>query len=189
MGEGAGSLVLEEYEAAKKRGARIYGEIKGYGLTSDAYHVTLPSGDGARRCIEMALQNSGLTAPDVGYVNAHATSTPLGDPVEIEALASVFGVEQITNQDQFAVSATKGATGHMLGAAGAVEAAFALLALYKGILPPTLNFQSHDPDASTVMQQVNIVPNTAQAAPHLQASLTTSYGFGGTNAALLFGKL
>jgi 3-oxoacyl-[acyl-carrier-protein] synthase II len=176
MGEGAGVVVLEELEHAKKRGAKIYCEIVGYGNTADAYHLTAPSpdGEGAARCMKMALKNGGLNLEDVSYINAHGTSTPQGDACETQAIKAVFG--QLAKR--IAVSSTKGATGHMLGAAGAVEMSVCALAIKHGIVPPTINYQVPDPECD-----LDYVPNTARELK-VNAVINNSFGFGGHNASI-----
>ncbi len=178
MGEGAGLLVLEELESARKRGARIYAELAGYGLNSDAYHITQPSpdGDGAVRCMQLTLDDAGLDATDVGYVNAHGTSTPFNDRIESLAIRKVFG----DHADRLAVSSTKSMTGHLLGAAGGLEAAFACLTLHHGVLPATINQENPDPDCD-----LDYVPNEARER-QVDAVLSNAFGFGGTNACLAF---
>jgi len=176
MGEGAGVLVLEELEHAKQRGAQIYCEIAGYGNTADAHHLTAPSpgGEGAARCMKMALRNGGLNLTDISYINAHGTSTPQGDICETQAIKSVFG----DHARQLVVSSTKGATGHMLGAAGAVEMTACTLAIKHGIVPPTINLQNPDPECD-----LDYVPNTAREMP-VNAIVNNSFGFGGHNSAI-----
>jgi 3-oxoacyl-[acyl-carrier-protein] synthase II len=176
MGEGAGVIVLEELEHAKKRGAKIYCEIAGYGNTADAHHLTAPSpgGEGAARCMKMALRSGGLTIEDVNYINAHGTSTPQGDVCETQAIKAVFG----ERAKKIAVSSTKGATGHMLGAAGAVEMTACALAIKHGVVPPTINYQSPDPECD-----LDYVPNTAREMK-VNAIINNSFGFGGHNASI-----
>jgi 3-oxoacyl-[acyl-carrier-protein] synthase II len=180
MGEGAGVVVLEEYEHAKKRGATIYAEVIGYGLSGDAYHVTAPAsdGDGGFRAMKMALKKSGLNVDDIGYVNAHGTST-MADFIEVGAVERLFGA----SAGNVAMSSTKSAIGHLLGAAGGVEAIFSILAMRDGILPPTINLS--DPAESC---ELNLVPNTAQEKK-LDAVLSNSFGFGGTNASLVLKRV
>jgi 3-oxoacyl-[acyl-carrier-protein] synthase II len=176
MGEGAGVLCLEELEHAKKRGARIYCEIVGYGNTADAYHLTSPSpgGEGAARCMKVALRTGGLNPTDVSYINAHGTSTPQGDVCETQAIKTVFG----EHAKKLAVSSTKGATGHMLGAAGAVEMTACILAIQHGIVPPTINYTTPDPDCD-----LDYVPNTARELP-VNVIVNNSFGFGGHNSTI-----
>jgi 3-oxoacyl-[acyl-carrier-protein] synthase II len=178
MGEGAGVLVLEEYEHAKKRGAKIYGEVGGYGLSGDAHHITAPAEghDGAFRAMKAALRNGGLEPSEIQYVNAHGTSTPLGDDLELQAVERFFG----DNAKTLAMSSTKSATGHLLGAAGAIEAVFSLLALRDGVAPPTLNLD--EPSRPSVIDRV---AKTAQERP-IKVVLSNSFGFGGTNASVIF---
>jgi 3-oxoacyl-[acyl-carrier-protein] synthase II len=175
MGEGAGVIVLEELEHAKKRGAKIYCEISGYGNTADAHHMTAPSpdGEGAARCMKMALR-SGLNIEDISYINAHGTSTPQGDVCETLAIKRVFG----ERAKKIAVSSTKGATGHMLGAAGAVEMSVCALAIKHDIVPPTINYQTPDPECD-----LDYVPNTAREMK-VNAIINNSFGFGGHNASI-----
>jgi 3-oxoacyl-[acyl-carrier-protein] synthase II len=181
LGEGAGILVLEEYEAAKKRGARIYAEIAGYGLTGDAYHLTAPApgGEGAARCMRMALKNAGVNPEQVAYINAHGTSTPMNDLYETMAIKTVFG----DYARKLNVSSTKSMTGHLLGAAGGVEAVFTCMAMDKGIVPPTINYTEPDPECD-----LDYVPNTARQV-RVEYAMSNNFGFGGTNASLLFKKL
>jgi 3-oxoacyl-[acyl-carrier-protein] synthase II len=176
MGEGAGVVVLEELEHAKQRGAKIYCEVTGYGNTADAHHLTAPApgGEGAARCMQMALRNGGLNLEDISYINAHGTSTPQGDVCETQAIKTVFG----ERAKQIAVSSTKGATGHMLGAAGAVEMTVCALAIKHGVVPPTINLQVPDPECD-----LDYVPNTARQMP-VNAILNNSFGFGGHNACI-----
>jgi 3-oxoacyl-[acyl-carrier-protein] synthase II len=178
MAEGAGTLILEELQHARRRGARIYGEIIGYGSAGDAYHLTAPcpDGAGAARCMTHALRDAGISADGVDYINAHATSTPAGDVAETMAIKTVFKARAAT----LPISATKSMTGHMLGAAGAVESIFTLLALSHGVLPPTINYQHPDPECD-----LDYVPNTARQVP-IRTAMCNSFGFGGTNATLLF---
>ncbi|MGA0595752.1 beta-ketoacyl-ACP synthase II [Enterovirga sp. CN4-39] len=178
MGEGAGIVVLEEYEHAKARGARIYAEVAGYGLSGDAYHITSPSedGDGAYRCMKAALKRAGIEASDIDYINAHGTSTPLGDEIELKAVERLVG----NAAGKLAMSSTKSAVGHLLGAAGSVEAIFSLLAMRDGIAPPTLNL-----DNPSVDTPIDLVPHTAKPR-QIDTVLSNSFGFGGTNASLVF---
>lgn len=178
MGEGAGVLVLEEYEHAKKRGAKIYAEVHGYGLSGDAHHITAPADghEGAFRAMRNALKNGGLTPADIHYVNAHGTSTPLGDDLELEAVERLFG----DAAKGLAMSSTKSATGHLLGAAGAIEAIFSILAIRDGVAPPTLNLD--EPSRESVIDRV---AHTAQQRK-ITTVLSNSFGFGGTNASVIF---
>ncbi len=177
MGEGAGVLVLEELEHAKARGARIYAELAGYGNTADAYHLTAPSpgGEGAARCMKMALRNAGLNPTDISYINAHGTSTPQGDIAETEAIKTLFG----DHARKVAVSSTKGATGHMLGAAGAVEMIICTKAIQTDTVPPTINYEVPDPECD-----LDYVPNTARQMK-VNAIVNNSFGFGGHNASII----
>jgi 3-oxoacyl-[acyl-carrier-protein] synthase II len=177
LSEGAGILVLEELEHARARGANIYGEIIGFGMSGDAHHITDPDLDGAVRCIQLALEDAGVSPAEIDYVNPHATATPVGDRNEALALKSLF---RETNS-RLLVSATKSMTGHLLGAAGAVEGIFTLLSLKRGLVPPTINLEEVDPDCAGL----DYVPLKARAAP-LRLALSNSFGFGGTNAALVF---
>src|SRR5215831_8615783 len=176
MGEGAGVLVLEDLDHAKKRGAQIYCEITGYGNTADAHHLTSPSpgGEGASRCMKMALRNGELNTTDVSYINAHGTSTPQGDVCETQAIKTTFG----DHARKLVVNSTKGATGHMLGAAGAIEMTVCSLSLKHGIVPPTINYQTPDPECD-----LDYVPNTARQMP-VKAIINNSFGFGGHNATI-----
>jgi 3-oxoacyl-[acyl-carrier-protein] synthase II len=181
MGEGSGIVVLEEYEHAKKRGAKIYAELVGYGLSSDAYHITSPSetGDGAYRSMKMAINRAGLSTDQIGYINAHGTSTVLGDVAEVKAMKRLFG-DQPKN---LCVSSTKSSIGHLLGAAGSVEAIFTSLALMQGILPPTLNLHNPSPGCD-----LDFIPLVAREK-NITYALSNSFGFGGTNASLVFKKI
>ena len=181
MGEGAGAVVLEEYEHAQRRGARIYGELIGYGLSGDAYHITAPAedGDGAFRCMSAAIRRAGISPADIDYINAHGTSTPLGDEIEFKAVERLVG----NAAGNIAMSSTKSSIGHLLGAAGAVEAIFCLLALRDGVVPPTLNL-----DNPSVATSIDLVPHTARQRA-VEVALSNSFGFGGTNASLIFRKL
>ena len=182
MGEGAGMVVLEEYEHAKARGAKIYGEVLGYGLTGDAYHVTAPhpEGLGAYRSMEMALKRAGMNAGEIDYVNAHGTSTPMGDELELGAVKRLFGSEA----GRLAMSSTKSAIGHLLGGAGAAESIFCLLAMRDGVVPPTLNLD----DPCDGAEGVDLVPHVAKQRP-VNVALNNSFGFGGTNATVIFRKV
>ncbi|MDP3738204.1 MAG: beta-ketoacyl-ACP synthase II [Hyphomonadaceae bacterium] len=177
MGEGAGIVVLEEYEHAKKRGAKIYAEVVGYGLTGDGFHITSPdeTGDGGERAMRTALQRSGLDASDIDYVNAHGTSTPAGDEIEVRAVERVLG----NAASKTHLSSTKSAIGHLLGAAGSVEAIFCVLAIRDGVIPPTLNLDNPSFETS-----LNLTPHKA-VKKEVRAALSNSFGFGGTNAALV----
>jgi len=181
MGEGAGIVILEEYEAAKQRGAKIYAEVVGYGLTGDAYHMTAPAegGEGAARCMKMALKNAGVNPEQVGYINAHGTSTPFNDLNESLAIKTVFG----DHAYKLMVSSTKSMTGHLLGAAGGLEAAICCMVLDKGVVPPTINYEDPDPACD-----LDYVPNTAREVK-VDYVMTNSLGFGGTNATLLFKRV
>jgi 3-oxoacyl-[acyl-carrier-protein] synthase II len=177
-GEGAGVVVLENAEHARRRGARVYAEVVGYGMTADAYHMTAPDpdGDGAVRAMTCALRDGGLRPEDVGYINAHGTSTPYNDKTETLAIKQVFGA----HAHRLAVSSTKSMTGHLLGAAGGIEAVVTVLALQQGILPPTINYETPDPDCD-----LDYVPNVARKA-EVETALSNGFGFGGTNATLAF---
>lgn len=178
MGEGAGVAVIEELEHAKRRGARIYAELTGYGVSADAHHLTSPhpEGEGARRCMEMAIKHAGISPDQVDYVNAHGTSTGLGDVCETKAIKSVFGAHA---RDGLVVSSTKSMTGHLLGAAGGVELAACVQAINEGLIPPTINLDNPDPQCD-----LDYVPHTAREAK-VERALTNSFGFGGHNASLL----
>ena len=178
MGEGAGAVVLEELEHAKARGARIYAELAGYGMSGDAYHITAPApdGDGAYRCMSMALKRAGITADDIDYINAHGTSTPLGDEIELGAVQRLVG----NSAARVSMSSTKSCIGHLLGAAGAVEAIFSILAIRDGIAPPTINL-----DNPSVETPIDLVPRQARKR-EINTALSNSFGFGGTNASLIF---
>ena len=181
LGEGSGVLVLEEFEHAKARGARIYCELSGYGMSADAHHITAPceDGEGPRRCMVNAMRNAGVDVGDVDYINAHGTSTPLGDIAETIAIKRCFG----GHAAKLAVSSTKSMTGHLLGAAGGIEAVFSVLAIHQQVAPPTINLANPDPDCD-----LDYVPNTARRMP-IRVALSNSFGFGGTNGSLVFRKL
>jgi 3-oxoacyl-[acyl-carrier-protein] synthase II len=180
VAEGAGILILEELQFALKRKAKIYGELIGYGYTGDAYHITAPSpdGDGAVRCMKMAIRDSGLKPEDVDYINAHGTSTSLNDFTETLAIKAVFG----NHAKEVPISATKSMTGHLLGAAGSTEAIFTILAIRDGIMPPTINYEEPDPQCD-----LDYVPNVARRKP-IKVAMSNAFGFGGTNATLIFKK-
>ena len=180
MGEGAGSVVLEELEHAKARGAKIYAELVGYGLSGDAYHITAPSpdGDGAYRCMKMALKRANIGAGDIDYINAHGTSTPLGDEIELGAVQRLVG----NDAAHVSMSSTKSCIGHLLGAAGAVEAIFSILAIRDKIVPPTINL-----DNPSVETPIDLVPHKARERD-VDVALSNSFGFGGTNASLIFSR-
>ena len=182
MGEGAGCVVLEDYEHAKSRGAKIYAEILGYGLSADAYHITAPAedGDGGFRAMQAAMVNGGIEISEINYINAHGTSTPLGDEIELGAVKRLFR-DDISN---ISISSTKSSVGHMLGAAGAVEAIFSILSVYNNIVPPTLNLNSPCESASGI----DLVPLKAKEMI-VNMALSNSFGFGGTNASLIVGKV
>ncbi len=181
MGEGAGVMVLEEYEHAKSRGARIYAEVLGYGLSGDSFHITTPpaDGNGAFRAMQKAVRNAGIAPDAIDYINAHGTSTPVGDDIEVEAVERLLG----SHAENVLMSSTKSAIGHLLGAAGAVEGIFSALALYEGVVPPTRNL--YDPSRATVIDRV---PHTARSAK-LNVALSNSFGFGGTNACLILRRM
>jgi 3-oxoacyl-[acyl-carrier-protein] synthase II len=178
MGEGAGIVVLEEYEHAKARGAKIYAEVIGYGMSGDAYHITSPAedGDGAYRCMKAALGRAGISPSDLDYINAHGTSTPLGDEIELKAVERLVG----NAAAKLTMSSTKSAIGHLLGAAGSVEAIFSVLAIRDQVVPPTLNLDNPSVDTA-----IDLVPHTAKSRP-VETVLSNSFGFGGTNASLVF---
>ena len=181
MGDGAGALVLEELEHAKARGANIMAEVVGFGMSGDAHHITAPAedGNGAQRCMEAALKRAGANPEDIDYINAHGTSTPLGDEIELAAVERVFG----DHSNGLSMSSTKSAIGHLLGAAGAVESIFSILAMRDGVVPPTLNL-----DNSSVDSDIDLVPHQAKEHP-VKTVLSNSFGFGGTNASLVFKAL
>lgn len=181
MGEGAGVVVLEEYEHAKARGAKIYAEVIGYGLSGDAYHITSPSedGDGAYRCMAAALKRACIDVSEIDYVNAHGTSTPLGDELELKAVERIMG----NAAGKLSMSSTKSAIGHLLGAAGAVEAIFSILAMRDGIIPPTINL-----DNPSVETAIDLVPKQAKRK-EVNVALSNSFGFGGTNASLILRRV
>ena len=178
MGEGAGAVVLEDLEHAKARGAKIYAEVIGYGMSGDAYHITAPApdGDGAYRCMTMAVKRAGITTADIDYINAHGTSTPLGDEIELGAVQKLVG----NNAGTISMSSTKSCIGHLLGAAGAVEAIFSILAIRDGVAPPTINL-----DNPSVETPIDLVPHKARKRD-IDVALSNSFGFGGTNASLIF---
>ncbi len=178
MGEGAGVVVLEELEHAKARGAKIYGELIGYGMSGDAFHITAPApdGDGAFRCMTMAIERAGITVDEIDYINAHGTSTPMGDEIELGAVQRLIG----NAAAKVSMSSTKSCVGHLLGAAGAVEAIFSILAIRDGVAPPTINL-----DNPSVDTPIDLVPHTARKR-EINLALSNSFGFGGTNASLVF---
>ena len=180
VGEGAGILVLEELEHAQKRGAKIYAEIVGYAMTADAFHITAPdeTQSGVIRVMQKAIKDAAIAADEINYINVHGTSTPLGDISETRAIKKTFG----EHAAQLAISSTKSMTGHLLGAAGGIEAIFSVLALHDQILPPTINYETPDPECD-----LDYVPNEARPAK-LDYALSNGFGFGGTNAALIFKK-
>ena len=181
MGEGAGAVVLEEYDHAKRRGARIYAELIGYGLSGDAYHITAPAedGDGASRCMNAAIRRAGVSAAEIDYINAHGTSTPLGDEIELRAVERLVG----NAAARISMSSTKSSIGHLLGAAGAVEAVFCLLAMRDQVVPPTINL-----DNPSIETAIDLVPHKAHKR-QINVVLSNSFGFGGTNASLVFRRL
>jgi 3-oxoacyl-[acyl-carrier-protein] synthase II len=178
MGEGAGAVVLEEYEHAKKRGAKIYAELIGYGMSGDAFHITAPTpdGDGAFRCMSAAIKRAGLQPGEIDYINAHGTSTPMGDEIELGAVQRLVG----NAAGRISMSSTKSSIGHLLGAAGAVEAIFSILAIRDNVAPPTLNL-----DNPSVETPIDLVPHRARQRD-INVVLSNSFGFGGTNASLIF---
>jgi 3-oxoacyl-[acyl-carrier-protein] synthase II len=178
IGEGAGLMILEELEFAKRRGARIYAELVGYGMTADAFHLTMPdeTGSGAIRAMTKTIKDAGISSEQIGYINAHGTSTPYNDKFETLAIRKTFG----DHAYKLAVSSTKSMTGHLLGAAGGIESVFSVLALHRKVLPPTINYVNPDPDCD-----LDYVPNVPREA-EVEYALSNSFGFGGTNAALLF---
>jgi 3-oxoacyl-[acyl-carrier-protein] synthase II len=178
LSEGSGILILEDLDFARARAARIYAEIIGFGVSGDAYHMAAPApdGEGAARCMQMALRDAGIKPPDVQYINAHGTSTDLNDKYETQAIKTVFG----DHAYKMAISSTKSMTGHLLGAAGGVEAAYTTLTLYNQLMPPTMNYEFPDPDCD-----LDYVPNLARKAK-IEVALSNSFGFGGTNGTLVF---
>jgi 3-oxoacyl-[acyl-carrier-protein] synthase II len=180
IGEGAGVLMLEDLEMAKKRGAKIYAEVTGYGMNSDAFHMTTPSegGKGARKCMELALKDAKLNPDDIDYINAHGTSTYYNDLYETMAIKSLFG----THAPNLKISSTKSMTGHLLGAAGGIEAVFTVMSIHEGFAPPTINYKTPDPECD-----LDYVPNVGQEL-NIRAAMSNSFGFGGTNAVLVFKK-
>jgi 3-oxoacyl-[acyl-carrier-protein] synthase II len=181
LSDGAGVVVLEEYETAKARGAKIYAEVTGFGMSGDAYHMTSPSqgGEGAARCMKMAMKNAGINPQDVDYINAHGTSTPAGDLGETQATKTAFGA----HAHNLAVSSTKSMTGHLLGAAGGIEAVFTALAIRDQVAPPTINLDNPDPECD-----LDYVPGEARPMK-IDVAMSNSFGFGGTNGTLIFRKL
>jgi 3-oxoacyl-[acyl-carrier-protein] synthase II len=180
MGEGSGVVVLEEYEMAKTRGAKIYAEVAGYGMSGDAYHMTSPSedGDGMVRVMKAAISDAGIDCGQIGYVNAHGTSTPAGDPIECLAIRKAFGA----HADKLKVSSTKSMHGHLLGAAGGIETIITVMALKSGLIPPTINVENQDPKCD-----LDVCPN-AQDRFDAEYALNNNFGFGGTNACLILRK-
>jgi 3-oxoacyl-[acyl-carrier-protein] synthase II len=182
-GEGSGILILEEYEHARKRGAKIYAEVAGYGASADAYHITSPSegGEGGARAVKMALRDAGVSPDKVGYINTHGTSTPAGDVAECQGIISVFGAH--ATDKKLLVSSTKSMIGHLLGAAGGAEAVITCLAIARGVLPPTINVEDQDPQCP-----LDVIPNQAREA-RVDYAMSNSFGFGGTNAVVLFKRV
>jgi len=181
LSDGAGVVVIEEYEHAKRRGAPIYAEVSGFGMNADAYHITMPSagGEGARKCMELTLKDAGINPDQVDYINAHGTSTPVGDKAETMAAKAMFG----DHAYKLAMSSTKSMTGHLLGATGGIEAIFSVLAIRDQVAPPTINYTTPDPDCD-----LDYVPNEARQIK-IDVALSNSFGFGGTNGSLLFSKI
>lgn len=181
LSDGAGVVTLEEYEHAKARGAKIYAEVIGYGMSGDAFHMTSPSegGEGAKRCMQNAMRNAGINPDEVDYINAHGTSTPAGDKAETSAVKTAFG----DHASKLAVSSTKSMTGHLLGAAGGIEAIFSALAIYDQVAPPTINLETPDPECD-----LDFVPKTAREMK-IDIAMSNSFGFGGTNSTLIFKKV
>ena len=179
LGEGAGAVVLEEYEHARARGARVYCELAGYGLSGDAFHITAPNQSGPRRSMQNALRNAGMNPDQIDYINAHGTSTPLGDKNETEAVKAAFG----DHARKLVVNTTKSMTGHLLGAAGGIEAVFSALAVQRQVSPPTINIFNQDPDCD-----LDYCANTARDMP-IRAAVSNSFGFGGTNSTLVFTRV
>jgi 3-oxoacyl-[acyl-carrier-protein] synthase II len=188
IGDGAGIVVLEEYEHAVARGAKIYAEVVGYGTSADAYHITTPAdgGEGGYRAMKAALKNAGLTPDDIGYINAHGTSTGAGDLREFQAVRKLFGRGESQDLSHMCMSSTKSAIGHLLGAAGAVEAIYSAMALKTGMLPPTLNLD--DPEDEVVASKIDLIPHNAKAK-QVEYAISNSFGFGGTNSSLILKKV
>lgn len=183
ISEGAGVIVVEELETARKRGVNIYAEVLGYGLNGDAYHIAAPepNGNGAMRCMTSALEDAQCNSEEIDYINAHATSTPIGDNIEIKAIKKVFG----ENAHKIPISSTKSMLGHQLGASGSVEAIICAMVIKEGIIPPTINYQTPDPECSGL----DFVPNVAREKKNIKKALSNSFGFGGHNASIILGKL
>ena len=180
MGEGSGMMILEDLEFAKARGARIYCEITGYGFSSDAYHITAPSTEGPARAMKMTLKDSGLAAEEIDYINSHGTSTPAGDLNELKAIKMALGEKAAKN---LSISSTKSMTGHLLGAAAAIEAIFSIKALHHNYVPPTINIENLDPECD-----LDVTPNNGKKRD-LRAAMSNAFGFGGTNASVIFQKI